>query len=120
MIESLFPRYLFVRLDDSKEDWAPIRSTRGVVGLVRYGNRTPPVPSDIVDWLQCNVDEWGCVPEPAPDYEKGDRLVIKDGPFAGYEGVFYGRRAEDRVTLLLTMMEQPQKVVFPEASVERA
>jgi transcriptional antiterminator RfaH len=47
-------------------------------------------------------------------------LVIRDGPFAGHEGIFYGRRAEDRVTLLLTMMEQAQKVVFTEASVKRA
>jgi transcriptional antiterminator RfaH len=119
VIESLFPRYLFVCLDDANEDWAPIRSTRGVEGLVRFGGRTPPVPSSVVDWLQSHCDEYGCVPDPAPDYQKGDRLVVKDGLFAGYEGLFYGRRAEDRVTLLLTMMAQPQKVAFPETALER-
>ncbi|MBD3646261.1 MAG: transcriptional activator RfaH, partial [Pseudomonadales bacterium] len=33
-IESLFPRYLFIHLDEQEEDWGPIRSTRGVANLV--------------------------------------------------------------------------------------
>lgn len=118
--ESLFPRYLFVELDNVNEDWAPIRSTRGVAGLVRFGSQTVSVPSKIVQWLKANADDWGCIPQITPDYQKGDSLVIKEGPFVGYEGLFYGRRADDRVMLLLTVMEQPQKMILPESSVGRA
>lgn len=120
LIESLFPRYLFVHLDDVAQNWAPIRSTRGVAGLVRWGDWVPAVPDCVVDCLRENIDEVGCIPTPAPDYQKGDRLMIKEGPFAGHEGLFHARRGEDRVMLLLEIMKQPQTMVFPEASLVRA
>ena len=47
IIESLFPRYLFVHLDDIAESWACIRSTRGVAGLVTFGGRPAAVPEPI-------------------------------------------------------------------------
>jgi transcriptional antiterminator RfaH len=119
IIESLFPRYLFIHLDDIAQNWAPIRSTRGVAGLVRWGDWIPPVPTSVVDSLRDHVDEVGCIPTPPADYQKGDRLLIREGPFAGHEGLFYGRRGEDRVMLLLEIMGQPQKVPFQEAAVER-
>ncbi|KAF0284013.1 transcription/translation regulatory transformer protein RfaH [Spiribacter roseus] len=119
LIESLFPRYLFIHLDDVSQNWAPIRSTRGVAGMVRWGDHVPPVPQPVIDCLRRNVDEVGCIPTPQADYQKGDRLVIQEGAFAGHEGLFYGRRGEDRVMLLLEVMKQPQTMVFPEASVAR-
>ena len=120
VIESLFPRYLFIQLDDVAENWAPIRSTRGVVGLVRWGDQVPRVPDDLVRCLRDSSDELGCIPTPPVDYQPGDRLRIVDGPFAGQEGLFYARRGEERVMLLLEIMKQPQKMTFSEAIIARA
>lgn len=119
IVESLFPRYLFIHLDDIAENWAPIRSTRGVAGLVRWGDTIPALPAPVINCLLENVDEVGCIPTPPADYKPGDKLLIKSGPFAGHEGLFYARRSEDRVLLLLEVMGQQQKVPFEEASVER-
>ena len=120
LVESLFPRYLFIHLDDVSENWGPIRSTRGVAGLVRWGSRVPRVPDVVVDCLQQQVDTAGCIPTPPADYRAGDRLRILEGPFAGLEGVFYSRDSDQRVTLLLEFMQQPQRMPFPEAALERA
>jgi len=38
LVESMFPRYLFVRLSRGGDDWGPIRSTRGT-------DRTGPIGS---------------------------------------------------------------------------
>ena len=35
-VEPLFPGYLFVQLDLGRQNTAPIRSTRGVIGMVRF------------------------------------------------------------------------------------
>jgi len=35
-VEPLFPRYLFIRVDPARCSTAPVRSTRGVSGLVRH------------------------------------------------------------------------------------
>lgn len=120
VVESLFPRYLFIHLDDIAENWAPIRSTRGVAGLVRWGSSIPHVPDYVVDCLQENLDTAGCIPTPPVGYQPGDKLRILEGPFAGLEGVFYSRRSDDRIMLLLEVMKQEQRMPFPEAALTRA
>lgn len=37
VIGPLFPRYLFIQLESGVDDWRPIRSTKGVAALVRFG-----------------------------------------------------------------------------------
>jgi transcriptional antiterminator RfaH len=86
---------------------------------VRWGDTVPALPAPVINCLLENVDEVGCIPTLPADYKPGDKLLIKSGPFAGYEGLFYARRSEDRVLLLLEVMGQQQKVLFEEASVER-
>ncbi len=120
IIESLFPRYLFIHLDDIAQNWAPIRSTRGVGGLVRWGDRIPAVPDGIVNGLQATLDEVGCVSAPSVDYQPGDRLLVQEGPFAGLEGLFKARRGEDRILLLLDIMNQTQTIGFSETALTRA
>jgi transcriptional antiterminator RfaH len=119
-IESLFPRYLFIHLDDIAENWAPIRSTRGVAGLVRSGASIPSVPDYVIDCLQQNLDSVGCIPTPPVGYQPGDKLRVLEGPFAGLEGIFYSRRSDDRIMLLLEVMKQEQRVPFSEAALTRA
>ena len=38
-VEVLFPRYVFIRIDPLRRSTAAVRSTRGVVGLVRFGGQ---------------------------------------------------------------------------------
>src|SRR5215210_7146750 len=48
VVGPMFPRYLFIRLDTQSDNWAPIRSTLGVVSLVRFGQQAPQVPDALV------------------------------------------------------------------------
>ena len=52
LIEPFFPRYLFIHMARSQDNWAPIRSTRGVCGLVRFGGSPNPVPDDFIKMLK--------------------------------------------------------------------
>lgn len=117
-IESLFPRYLFVQLDAVAENWAPIRSTRGVTGLVRFKDQPATVPTAIIDQLRQRMDAERCVDMSQGRFAANQRVRIVDGPFNGWEGIFQARKGEDRVIILLTMMQQAQKLAFPEACVE--
>src|SRR4051794_22014156 len=49
--EPLFPRYLFIRLDDVVTNWHPIRSTRGVDQLVCCNGRPLPLKDEIVEQI---------------------------------------------------------------------
>ncbi len=42
-IEPLFNRYLFIGLSDVTSNWFPIRTTKGVSQLLRFGSSLDPI-----------------------------------------------------------------------------
>ena len=51
IIDPMFPRYLFVYLDDETDNWGPIRSTIGVTNLVRFGIWAARVPDSLIEMM---------------------------------------------------------------------
>jgi transcriptional antiterminator RfaH len=100
----MFPRYLFIYLDSRSDNWAPIRSTRGVVSLVRFGQAAAKVPDDLISTLHGREDERGVMTLPTEEYRAGSRVRIMDGSFSGYQGVFLAKTGRDRVVLLLDIL----------------
>ena len=118
IVESMFPRYLFIRLDDSNQNWAPIRSTRGVSNLVCWGSQIPHVPDFIVDKIRSRLDKNNCVVLMTGDYRPNERLRIVEGPFTGNECLFSSRSGQERIIVLLEIMQQTQRLELSELAVE--
>ena len=104
VIEPLFPRYLFIRLDSQTDNWAPIRSTLGVTSLVRFGTEPARVPDELVEFLQSRQNAEGLHEWAEPKLAIGDHVRVAEGPLAGYEGVLIAKSGRERVTLLLHML----------------
>jgi len=120
VIESLFPRYIFVRLGRTGQDWSPIRSTFGAVGLVRLGPEVPIVPDPVIDSLRLRCDESGIIDlTGAIDYREDDPIEIIDGACAGYRAVFKSRTKEERVVVLLKLLSQERKIEIPEEYIRK-
>ena len=118
-IMSLFPRYLFVHLDDNEENWAPIRSSRGVLDLVRFGDRPTPVPTAVIDHLMENTSKIGFIDLSVGHFKPNDLVRIAEGPLAGFEAIYTAAKAKDRVIILLNFMQQAQRLVVPIHTIER-
>lgn len=103
-VEPMFPRYLFIHLNTDTDNWAPIRSTLGVVNLVRFGMFPSPVPDDLVAALRARDNASGVQEIPLSTFKEGQRVRIEDGPFVGYEGIFLAHTSEERVTILLDIV----------------
>jgi len=103
VIEPLFPGYLFASLDLRHEDAAPIRSTRGVVGLVRFGGGPRPVPAQVVERLQLAEGGDGVIRREQA-FNEGDRIEIVAGPLAGLRGIFLAASGAERVHVLLDLL----------------
>jgi transcriptional antiterminator RfaH len=120
VVESLFPRYLFIHLDDQADNWAPIRSTRGVVDLVKVGGYPRPVPNHVIEQLASFQVPDGYIDHCwESDFKEGERLRVTGGPFAGNWVEFLERGGDERVVVLLNIMHTLQKVEVPIASVSR-
>lgn len=118
--ESMFPRYLFIRLDDADENWGPIRSPRGVNGMVRWGNHVPVVPEAVILRLRESVAEDACVDMTHEDaYRPNEPVRITEGPFTGYDALYQARNGQERVVVLLEIMQQSQRLVLPDTSIAK-
>jgi transcriptional antiterminator RfaH len=111
IVEPLFPRYLFIRIDPSEHNLAPVRSTRGVTGLVRFGDRVTPVPDSAIDYLRQtenpetrrhHAEDW--------PHRSGDAVRVLEGPFKGLTGVFQAATADDRALLLIDLLGRQSSV----------
>ena len=111
--EPLFSRYLFIRLSDVSSNWLPIRSTRGVSQLLRFGQATEPVviPDLIVECLRQRCSE----KEPLHQlFQAGELLEITKGPFKGLLGFFQKLQTlpdgMTRALLLVEILGSVQKI----------
>ncbi|OWW18573.1 hypothetical protein AYR66_00750 [Noviherbaspirillum denitrificans] len=104
-VEPMFSRYLFIRLDLGRDNWSPVRSTRGVSKLVSFGGRFATLPDDCVAALQSAQEE-----RPRRLFEPGDRVSVIQGPFAGLEGIYQMHDGEARALVLIELMNQPHKL----------
>ena len=76
--EVLFPGYLFIAVDTAQQATAPIRSTPGVLGLVRQGIEPLPVADAIIEQLraaEATLEEGNAPPQP---FQPGDPLTKLD------------------------------------------
>jgi transcriptional antiterminator RfaH len=120
-ITPLFPRYLFLNLDEGRQSLAPVHSTFGVASVVRFGARFATVPEAIVRQLREREDpQTGLHSLEPPRLTPGTPVRVTAGVFAGLEGVFEREEGAERVVVLLSLLGQERQVRFPAALVSAA
>lgn len=102
--ESLFPRYMFIHLDTENDNWAPIKSTYGVSGVVNFGLEPAKVPESIVNSLKASARQFEGRTIDLDHFANGDPVLIEEGPFQGMSGIFKHYSGQDRVIVLLNIM----------------
>ena len=103
VIEPLFPGYIFVRcvLEDHVDH---IRYVSGVSSLVRFGQRIPAVPDEVVEELrQCFASGEPMLVEDR--LQAGMEVMVAEGAFLGSRGVVVRVfPARQRVQILLDFL----------------
>lgn len=115
--EPMFPRYLFIKLSHTCDDWGPIRSTRGVSDMVRFGGVPAKVPEGLVLLLQQKERAMKNREAPVIDFKIGDHVFISDGVLQGYQGIISETSKKKRVTILLEIMGKATKIDIPVDSI---
>ncbi|TDB01819.1 transcription/translation regulatory transformer protein RfaH [Halomonas marinisediminis] len=115
--EPLFPYYLFIRLDRLVSNWRPIRSTRGVLKLVTFGDTPVAVDDSLVATLRDKGNERD---QDANFYfQAGEVVQITEGPFKELQAVFESHKGEERAIVLLNMLQRQQRLEMPVANLRR-
>ena len=116
VIEPLFPSYIFACFDSQKQGHM-IKYTRGVKFIV--GKQNPlAVPQEIIETIQEKMQ--GDIVTPAPEnLEKGDRVIIKEGPFVNFYGIFE-RDIPGRERAMILLEALHSKVEIESLSIKKA
>ena len=118
VIGPLFPRYLFIQLESGVDNWCPIRSTKGVAALVRFGKEPAVVPQALIEMLMACADPGGIHVLPDKVLQPGARVRIRAGVMEGYEAVLLAKSARDRVLLLLDTLGKQIRVEVEAGHIE--
>ncbi|NBO41380.1 MAG: transcription/translation regulatory transformer protein RfaH [Betaproteobacteria bacterium] len=106
VIEPMFSRYLFIRLDTEQTNWSPIRSTLGVSKLVSFGNRPAVVSDDLIVALK-NLPKQ----ETQRLIQPGQQVKIVSGPLRGLEGIYQQSDGEMRAMVLIELLNKQHRIV---------
>jgi transcriptional antiterminator NusG len=87
--KKVFPGYLLVRMDLDDDSWYVVRNTPGVTGFVGLGARPTPLSRrEVENILQVKAGEAESAKKSRPrlEYEVGESVRVKEGPFADFTG----------------------------------
>ena len=105
----LFPGYLFVALDLTRDRWRSINSTYGVSGLIMAGEQPMPVPVGVVEGF-IELSRADGLMDFTPDLKPGAAVRMVAGGLAGMIGRLAHCDAKGRVEVLLEIMGQEVRV----------
>lgn len=91
--KKVFPGYLLVRCIMDDDSWYCVRNTPGVTGFVgqsKHGQKPTPLSRrEVQTFLAAKGDGTGGMPsrkKPKLEYEVGESVRVKEGPFADFAG----------------------------------
>ncbi len=90
--KKVFPGYLLTRFDLDDDSWSVIRNTPGVTGFVGPGTKPTPLSRREVESILQVAPAPGGVEAPKKtarprlEYEMGETVRVKEGPFADFSG----------------------------------
>lgn len=119
-LEPMFPQYLFFRPGREGQSIAPVRSTLGVLGVVRFGIEPAELDAKKLDAIlalesrqnQASIEELSAI-------VPGTRVAIVEGPLAGLEGLVSSVSAK-RVEVLMQLLGNDTRVRFAPSALELA
>ncbi len=121
MIEvPLFPGYLFVRSTLEPSDQLNILKTTGAVRLLGNTQGPVPIPDSQINSLQLMTNaDMDLITGSSLLLQKGDPVMILEGPMAGLKGAFTRHKGKGRVIIKIDLLGQYAGVEMDGENVEK-
>lgn len=119
-IKPYFPGYMFVRVALTEVGLSTFQWMPYAVGLVSFDKVPATIKNDVMQTLIKNIELLKQKKDNRLLFEPGDKLLVNNGPFTGYEAIFdTSLSGRDRIRILLTMVQDNQiSVELPTSHVQ--
>lgn len=116
--ESLFPRYIFMQLSNA-DNWYPIRSTRGVVDIVRFGAVIPTLDNHFIEEVRRCEDNARESMKDQVHLTPGKRVKVRTH-YTQLDAIFQEMSSSQRVVVLMDLLNGHRTMTVPLSSVSVA
>ena len=117
-IVSLFPNYLFVRIDVLSSEYSQVNWCRGVKKFVSFGDMPAVVEEHIIGFMRQQADQEDLIVARA-NLKVGDEVQITAGPFKGLVGIIQEPpNSKSRVKVLMGILSRNVQVEVPAACID--
>ncbi len=106
-----FPGYILVHMELDDQTWHVVKGTPKVTGFI--GSRTEPavIPDEEVEMIKRQMAEGQEKPRPKYNFEKGDSVLVVDGPFINFNGTVEEVRPDKgKLRVLVSIFGRPTPV----------
>lgn len=83
----VFPGYVLIKMVLNDDTWSLVKNTPKVTGFLGPGGKPVPIPEAEAERIRQQLEKGVERPRPAIEFLPGDRVRVKEGPFATFEGV---------------------------------
>jgi transcriptional antiterminator NusG len=115
-----FPGYLLIQVDMNNETWHLVRNTPRVTGFIGGKTKPIPIPDDGVDELLSKIKDGKLRPKMLMNFEKGDDVVIVEGPFSNFNGIVEESKPEKmRLKVLVSIFGRQTPIELEYSQVKK-
>lgn len=112
-VVSLFPNYVFVRIDVDSSEYYQVTWCPGVKKLVSFGGTPAAVENSVIKFMQEQADARGLIVAKS-NLKVGDEVQIANGPFKGLMGIIQEPPdTRSRVKVLMAILSRQVQVEVP-------
>ena len=114
VISPLFAGYLFARFSIDRF-YHKVKFTRGVKKVLGNQDYLWTIDHDRINDIQTREKDGVVVMKKGKElFRKGDRIIIDEGDFDGWEGIFYEELPDrERAIIMLTNVKFSSKLIIP-------
>lgn len=113
-VKHLFPRYIFAHFN-CDTSLHKVNYTRGVCGVVRFGDKPCPIDDVIIETIQAQIGQEGFITM-ENKFFNGDRIMIQGGPFMSMQGTVEREMTDsDRLVVLLSAVSYQGRLMIEKA-----
>ena len=107
----LYPGYIVCEMDITDDAWFLIRETSGIGDFVGAHGRPAPMSPKEVEGLLGTMEESEEKPKIQIQFQKGESVKVKEGPFESFDGIVDDVDAEKgMVKVIVTIFGRPTPV----------
>lgn len=119
--KKFFPGYIFVKMELTNETWHLIKNTPRITGFVGSSTNPPTVSEEEVLRITQQIKEGKLKPKLKIEFEKGESVRVKEGPFANFAGtVDEVNMDKGRLKVLVSIFGRSTPIDLEFAQVEKA